>query len=408
MERDGTNAVTVCDDLIGLHATSNTTPYLSLFNRINGFQVGDLERELYSTKGLVRVRAMRGTFFLVSSRRLPLIMKVTQVPQQTILRSLSRWRVSYRDFASLSRQILHILSRGAKTAPEIKREISPAILNKLVLRQGRRILSRSNLHEVLNLLVLQRRVWSLSEPLQWEKVNWDGYGSTFFESMTRVVYSTAPEEEPSTMTTDDAKAKLAELYIKQYGPVTVEDVAWWIGGSPKNMQRILEGLFEGLVQVRIRGFPEQFLMDSRDLQGLEEQEQEVSVVRFLPYEDPYVKGFKLKERLIPDKLVPLAYTMGNALPTVLVDGRIVATWNVTVRGPELRLNVGQLVPLKSSLKSMIRNEGQMLGKFLMKESQVNVSVRVGRTSKWQAISLSARPNGKSANTCRPRARNGPS
>ena len=50
------SVVGVADDLCGLHATSSITPYLSLYNRSDGFSPEDLNRELY-LKRLQRVRA---------------------------------------------------------------------------------------------------------------------------------------------------------------------------------------------------------------------------------------------------------------------------------------------------------------------------------------------------------------
>ncbi len=404
--RDGSSVPAVCEDLVGLHATSNTTPYLSLFNRIAAFQVKDLERELYLSKHLVRIRGIRGTFFLVTRRQLPVIAKATQAPQERILRSLARWGVQYREFQSLSKQIIRIVSRGPKTAPEIKKEIPPALLKGLTLQQGRRIIRRSNLNEVLNLLVLQRRVWSRTEPLQWERVSWDGYGSRFFESMTRVVYSIGQEEELDSPTSDEAKARLAEMYILRYGPVTFEDVAWWMGESRAAVEQLLKPFKGQLLAVRIRGLPQEFLLHETDFQNLQNAKADETLVRFLPYEDPYAKGFKLKERVIPSRLERLVYTMGNALPTVLVDGMVVGTWSTTVNEQGLQLNVGKLVPLNNSLKARIQEEGQNMGKFLMRDARVTVSIRAGRTSKWQSISLSVRPSSRSTITSRARARNG--
>ena len=59
--RRRSNVVAVADDLCGLHATSSITPYLSSFNRIDGFSPEHLNRELF-LKNLQRVRAMRAHY----------------------------------------------------------------------------------------------------------------------------------------------------------------------------------------------------------------------------------------------------------------------------------------------------------------------------------------------------------
>src|SRR3989454_12734185 len=74
------SVVGVADDLCGLHATSSITPYLSLFNRIDSFPPQDLNREL-NLKKLQRVRAMRGTVFLVSREMFAVVATATRVSE---------------------------------------------------------------------------------------------------------------------------------------------------------------------------------------------------------------------------------------------------------------------------------------------------------------------------------------
>src|SRR3954469_22936680 len=63
----------VVADLVGLHATDPATPYLSLFARVAGFSVADLDSELYQSRTLIKHLAMRRTLWTVRSVDLPLI-----------------------------------------------------------------------------------------------------------------------------------------------------------------------------------------------------------------------------------------------------------------------------------------------------------------------------------------------
>ena len=60
-------------DLVGLHATDPATPYLSLWARLPGFAVADLDAELYERRTLVKHLAMRRTLWTVRAEDLPLI-----------------------------------------------------------------------------------------------------------------------------------------------------------------------------------------------------------------------------------------------------------------------------------------------------------------------------------------------
>ncbi|HJT96497.1 MAG TPA: crosslink repair DNA glycosylase YcaQ family protein, partial [Mycobacterium sp.] len=63
----------VTTDLVGLHATDPATPYLSLWARLPGFTVEDLDAELYKRRSLVKHLAMRRTLWVVRADDMPLI-----------------------------------------------------------------------------------------------------------------------------------------------------------------------------------------------------------------------------------------------------------------------------------------------------------------------------------------------
>ena len=57
----------VCSQLVGLHATDPATPYLSLWARMPGFEVGDLEAALYRDRSVVKHLAMRRTLWVLAA-----------------------------------------------------------------------------------------------------------------------------------------------------------------------------------------------------------------------------------------------------------------------------------------------------------------------------------------------------
>ena len=98
MKRDGKDVCAIADDLLGLHATSNITPYISLFNRIEKFSTEDLTRAIYDQGGLVRIRAMRGTFFLVTQLLLSTMTTATQFSKDRLNKSLARPEYPWPNF----------------------------------------------------------------------------------------------------------------------------------------------------------------------------------------------------------------------------------------------------------------------------------------------------------------------
>ena len=61
----------VAGDVVGLHATDPATPYLSLWARVPGFTIADLDSELYDRRTLVKHLAMRRTLWVIRADDLP-------------------------------------------------------------------------------------------------------------------------------------------------------------------------------------------------------------------------------------------------------------------------------------------------------------------------------------------------
>src|SRR2546428_9470626 len=339
------SVVGVADDLCGLHATSSITPYLSLYNRIDGFSPEDLNRELY-LKRLQRVRAMRGTLFLVSRELFPVVAMATRVSEDKIQRALLRWHISNQDFQAVSKSILSSLAEDAKTIVEIKRSISSKLLRTMTMNVGRRIMKRTNVDEVLNLLILQGKIQSQAEPLVWNDVKWDGYGLRIFSNIRRVTYFPTQTGSIGNLDLTSARTKLAELYIKRYGPVAIDDIAWWMDLPRKEVLKIVDSFSEDeFVKVRIKGLGQEFLLNRQELDSFQNMDREDSCIHFLPYEDPYTKGFKLKQRLMDHKFERTAYPTGGALPTGLGGGRNLGELGGTISDQLNALGVSKVVPV---------------------------------------------------------------
>src|SRR2546425_553618 len=382
------SVVGVADDLCGLHATSSITPYLSLFNRIDGFSPEDLNLEL-GLKKLQRVRAMRGTLFLVSREMFPVVAMATRASEDKIDRALLRWHISNQEFQTVSKAILSTLNQNSKTIVEIKRDVPRKFSRTIARKTGWRVMKRTKVDEVLNLLVVQGRLQSQAEPLVWNDVKWDGYGLRFFSAIRKITYSPSQTGPYDTLDTS-AKTKLVELYIKRYGPVAIDDIAWWMDLSIKIVANIVEGISDRLVKIRIKGLGQEFLLHEQELDTLQNLDREDSSVHFLPFEDPYAKGIKLRQRLIDHDFEGIAYPTGGALPTVLVDGRIVGTWSIIITDHVLRLVIRRFIPLGRIAIERVREEGQRLARFLTRE--IPTEVIIEGEKRWRQIVAASRPS----------------
>src|SRR3989442_13712144 len=117
---------------------------------------------------------------------------------------------------------------------------------------GWRVMKRTKVDEVLNLLVVQGRLQSQAEPLVWNDVKWDGYGLRFFSAIRKITYSPTQIGTDDILDTNSARTKLVELYIRRHGPVAIDDIAWWMDLSRKIVANIVDSISGELVNIRIR------------------------------------------------------------------------------------------------------------------------------------------------------------
>ena len=123
----------VVQALLGLHATSSQTPYLSLLARMKRFTREMLDVELYEKKALARIRGMRGTLFLVPRESVALVRRATPADFD-VQEYLRNWGLPQREFQELARCITELLEEGNRTIHELKREL-PSMLRSYRIRR---------------------------------------------------------------------------------------------------------------------------------------------------------------------------------------------------------------------------------------------------------------------------------
>ena len=72
------NISNITKDIGGIHATSQTTTYLSIFFRSNNFRKEDLDKEIYEKKKLGKIRCMRKSIFIQPKELIPVIYTATK------------------------------------------------------------------------------------------------------------------------------------------------------------------------------------------------------------------------------------------------------------------------------------------------------------------------------------------
>ena len=309
LHEDGlsTDVVQVATDLVGLHATVAPNPYLQLLVRVAGFERSMLDRELYQRRSLARVRCMRGTLFVLPLDLLPIAWAATRGKvldaSTEYLASQGLTGTSYQRWAD---RIDAVLVGQALSAAEVRSALQagrdvpvPAVLNQMC-DEGR--------------LLRDRPV-----------AGWRDARNTY-----RRFREALPHLQLDSCNPAEATRQLAERYIARYGPVTLEDVAWWTGLGVGRCRTALAELEDRITPVRVPGWDGDYLVLRSDLDrmvhGAALRRTQLSLLASL---DPYTMGYHRRARMVDAERHAMVYDRsGNVTSVVLVDGRVAGVWDV--------------------------------------------------------------------------------
>ena len=140
------------------------------------------------------------------------------------------------------------------------------------------------------------------------------------------------------------------------------------------MKEAFKAIEKELQWVKLNDFRGDYLMLETDYKRLVNSKPlETRSISLLPYEDPYTKGYKMRDRLINKKLEKAVYVGGGVQPTILLNGKIVGMWNRNIeegKGP-IKLHFFQQ-PEKDVEKDAIQ-KAKAIGR-LMADQEISVKI----------------------------------
>ena len=211
------NIAQVVKDLSGLHATIPITPYLSLLARTRNFQKELLEEELYMKRALGKIRCMRKTVHIVPKEMIPVAFSATRKSVELASEKYSRYLgVTQEEYERTARQILKVLKGKVMDTSEIKQSLK----------------TERNISPIVNLMCDQGLLIR-GEPAKSWKSNIHSYH--LFEDYF-------PSLDLNAIDEATAKELLLRNYISSFGPVTEDDVVWWLGFLKGEVEEILKNL----------------------------------------------------------------------------------------------------------------------------------------------------------------------
>jgi hypothetical protein len=349
----------VVEDILGLHATSASTPYISLFARMKQFQRSMLDQELYIKRNLIRLGFMRRTLFILTTKLAPLAFQATRLTEAQSLQLLEGWNIPHSEYQRLAESVYTVLKDGAQPLRTIKQAMSPRLVRTLERQIGKNVSRMTNVNIALTVLMQQGKVFSekYRDPIMTRHTN--------RYALTRTAY---PNLNLESLTTEEAQTQLVKHYIRVYGPVTEQDVAWWIGLGKTKIQPIMTALESELLPIRIKKHSEDYVMLETDYNILKKFKAPRTLpVLLLPYEDPYPKGYQLRNRFVTTEHEKHVYIGGQVQPTVFVKGKMVGTWNRVFEEPGEAITVQLFQRIGRAEKNAIILQGKALGTLMTRK-----------------------------------------
>jgi hypothetical protein len=270
-----------------LHATEAPSVYLSLFARVEGLKVSDVDAALYDDRTLVKQLAMRRTLFVFPRDLLPAALGSVsaRVASQNATRLMKLAEsgdlgAAGADWLEAARRaVVTRLANGDELTAQQLREQLPELTGRFEMAPDKkwggefqiapRVLTQLGLE---GLIVRGRNQghWRTSRP-QW----------TSWEAWLGEVPTPLPERE--------GYAELVRRWLGTFGPGTLEDIRWWLGSTVAAVKTALKDV--GAVEVRLDGEASGWVL-ADDLEPVDEASPWPAL---LPVLDPTVMGWKARD-----------------------------------------------------------------------------------------------------------------
>ncbi|MFO7697765.1 MAG: crosslink repair DNA glycosylase YcaQ family protein, partial [Anaerolineae bacterium] len=163
----------------------------------------------------------------------------------------------------------------------------------------------------------------------------------------------------------EALLEVARRHLRAYGPATPPVFAGWWEMHQITAREAYCALGDEIVPVDVEGWPAFALRDT--VEGMQAAAQQ-GVVRLLPLFDACLMGIGRRDDIAP-LVAPRHYSRvfrvaGWVSAVVLVDGRVVGTWQSKARRSATMVSVQMFEQPDAAVQEGIAQEAERLGSFL--------------------------------------------
>jgi len=297
---------------IGLHSTDYLTPYLSLWARVENFEPKLLFNDLNEPWNALRIRAFRGTIFVVHKKNLKNILGASKIFQSSTVNNFEKFLSKMGlNSATIEQKVVNLLSdKKDLTVHELKKLLDDQLTGEyftFTLRylEFKGVLVRTN-HRYIT-----------------DKVIRYGLMDEWF-----------PEIAVDEIDSEEALQTLILNYVCKFGPVCLDDLSWWLPINKTLARKMIDKLNEQLICFDFND--REYFMEKDDYERLKDFElpdNQQPIINFIPYEDHFPKAYSIRNWFLSEAVSPLVHKKGviyrgQIFPSIWLNGEIIGGWEM--------------------------------------------------------------------------------
>lgn len=295
LERADVPVRAAVERLVAVQAQEPNAPYIGLWNRLARFRQDDLTGLLHD-RAVVRTSLLRGTQHMATTADFRWLKPLLQPI------ALRAWRAGFGraaagwDLDELAAEARTVLAGRTLTRPQVARALAERWPDRdpLALRWS-----------------LQALVAVVHPP---PSGTWNTFGATMFA---------LPEDWTGEEPQERETGELVARYLAAFGPASARDFAVWSGLRRKDVD-------VDRLRSTLRTYRDENGVELFDVPEGEIVEDAPAPVRFLPEFDNLVLAYADRTRVMTDERRKIVCVGSETKPTLLVDGRVHAVWNLKI------------------------------------------------------------------------------
>ena len=317
----GMRVATLADaarSMVAIHGTDVASMYLQGRARMRQSSPMSIGHELYESRSVLRLLAMRRTLFLVPIDEVATLHAAASIAigRRERARTLAMFAVGDRgpDTAAMFDELEGIGLAAVRAAGEASTAeltgLDPRLGQRIEVSQGKSYAgSISVSQKVFFHLALDGRIGRGRPRGSWtgSQVRW------------RPIEAWLPEGI-APLPTGAAQARLVGQWLRVFGPGTREDVCWWTGWTVAEVRAALAA--NDVVEVELEGGQTGYVLPD----DVDPEPDPDPWIALLPSLDATTMGWSTREWYLGPHKPVLFDRNGNAGPTIWADGRIVGGW----------------------------------------------------------------------------------